>query len=594
MIIKLATSLLQLCSLLIICSFAEIVTGENDALSNSSDLAFSLSNSELLRSLCLSDLNDRHGYVECSCHEPHLTSGNCAIYDEDKGVLSLFPCPDFQPNVALNGCAKPFQSNLRQLKNESDMCSPLNRKGHLCSECADGFGLSVTSFGFKCVTCTDAWYKVPLFLVLEFAPVTLFYLIVLGFKIRITSAPMPCFIMYTQLMVISLNGSSTLFNTFTDDWKLKLDVKIMLILYGLFDLDFYHNNILPPYCISSKLNPIHLSLIKYASVFYPTLLIILTWLCVELRDRNFRPLVWLWRPFHGCFIRFRRGRDTKRDIIDAFNTFFILSYDKLMFQASVLLFTRPILRIDGSGKPYVVYHSILDSKNVREYAYYSLLIIPIILVPIIFNVLPPLLLILYPVKVFRSCLSKCHLDSIALNIFVEKMQGCYRNGLDGGRDVRSFSGFYFFLRMMVYFVGYLSQFIGKHHNHLSYLYGASIFLLITTLIMALVQPYKRAYMNYLDVLVLSILTMQSFTLSLHSTKPVMQLVVRVLLVIPFVVVVLFVIWRRLNYLVRKCKLRRAPIDVEAAPCSAVTLNTRLASQSVVQPASTGLASYGTM
>ena len=593
MIIKLVTSLLQLCSLLVTCSFAEIVTGENNALSNSSDLAFSLSSSELLRLLCLSDLNDRHGYIECSYDEQHLTSGNCAIYDEDKRVLSLFPCPDFQPNVALNGYAKLLPSNLRQLKNESDMCSPLNRKGHLCSECADGFGLSVTSFGFKCVACADNWYKVPLFLVLEFAPVTLFYLIVLVFHIRITSAPMPCFIMYAQLVAISLNGFPTLLNAVKDIWKLKLDVKIMLALYGLLNLNFYVN-ILPPFCISSKLNPIHLSLIKYVYVFYPILLIILTWFCVELHGRNFRPLVWLWRPFHRWFVRFRRGCDAKRDILDVFNTFFLLSYDQLMFQASMLFLTRPILRIDGSGKPYVVYHSILDSKNIHEHAYYSLLIIPIILIPFVFNILPPLLLILYPVKVFRSCLSKCHLDSIVLNTFVEKMQGCYRNGLDGGRDVRSFSGLYFFFRVMVYSVAYLSQFIGKHHDHLSYLYGASIFLLITTLIMALVQPYKKAYMNYLDVLLLSILTVQSFTLSLHSTKPVMQLVVRVLLVIPFAVVVLFVIWRRLNYLVRKCKLRRAPIDVETAPSSPVTLDSCSVPQSVVQPASTGLISYGTM
>ena len=257
----------------------------------------------------------------------------------------------------------------------------------------------------------------------------------------------------------------------------------------------------------------------------------------------------------------------------------------------MLIFTRPILRIDRFGRSYVVYHSILDSKNIHEHTSYILLIIPAILVPFIFNFLPPLLLILYPIKAIRCCLSKCRLNSIALNFFVEKMHGCYRNGLDGGRDMRSFSGLYFFLRMMVYFVGYLSQFIGKHHNHLSNWYGVTVLLLITTLIMALVQPYKKAYMNYLDVLLLFILTVQCFTLSLHSTKPIVQLTVRVLLTIPFAVVVLFVVWKRLGYLVKNCNLRRAPPNIEAA--QSATFSIPSTSQSVMQPASTRL-SYGTM
>ena len=443
----------------------------------------------------------------------------------------------------------------------------------------------MTSFGYKCVNCTDAWYRVPLFLVLEFAPITLFYLIVLVFQIRIMSAPMPCFIMYAQLMVISLNISPTLFFAFSDDWKLKLDVKIMLILYGLFNLNLSHNSIFPPYCVSSKLNPIHLSIINYMSVFYPILLIFLTWLCVELHGRNFRPLVWLWRPFHRCFVQLRRGWDTKSDIIDVFNTFFLLSYDHLLFQAAMLVFTRPILRIDRSGRSYVVYHSILDSRSVHEHTSYVLLFIPAVLVPFTLNFLPPLLLVAYPIKAFRSCLSKCRLNSVALNIFVEKMHGCYRNGLNGGRDMRSFSGLYFFLRMMVYFVGYLSQFIGKHHNHISNWYGVTVLWLITTLIMALVQPYKKAYMNYLDVFLLSILMVLCFTMSLHSTKPIMQLTVRVLLAIPFAVVVLFVAWRRLRYLVKNCNLRRATPNIEAAQSSTPS--------SVMQPALTRL-SYGTM
>ena len=411
MIIKLATFLLHLYSLLIINSVAEALTEELKYSSlDSLDSALPLT-----KLLCSIDLNEGQGYVDCSQNGTFLTPGNCATYDEDKEVLSVFLCPEVQPNVIVSEYIK-LPSNLSQL-NDS-VCGLLNRKGHMCSECADGFGFSVTSSRYLCVECTDAWYRVPLFLILEFAPVTTFYLIVLVFHIRITSAPIPCFIMYAQLVVISFNVSSSLFHTLTIDGKLTLDVTIMLVLYGLFNLDFSHHNVLPPYCVSRRLKPIHLSLINYMSVFYPLLLIFLTWLFVELHDRNFRLLVWLWRPFHRCFVRLRRGWNTKRDLIDVFNTFFLLSYDQLMFQASMLLNTRTVLRIDKSGRPYIMYHSILDSENIHEHTYYFLLIIPSFLIPFLFNFLPPLLLVLYPIKVFQSCLSKCHLNSLALNNYI--------------------------------------------------------------------------------------------------------------------------------------------------------------------------------
>ena len=97
------------------------------------------------------------------------------------------------------------------------------------------------------------------------------------------------------------------------------------------NLDFFHY-ILPPFCISSQLRPFHIFSLGYISAFYPFLLILLTWLCVELHGRNFRPIVCLWRPFHGCFVRLRRGWNTKSDLIDVFASFFLLSYSKTLYQ----------------------------------------------------------------------------------------------------------------------------------------------------------------------------------------------------------------------------------------------------------------------
>lgn len=54
------------------------------------------------------------------------------------------------------------------------------------------------------------------------------------------------------------------------------------------------------------------------------------------------------------------------------------------------------------------------------------------------GLLPALLLAICPIRMFRSHLNNIlggH-TSTALNIFVEKLYSCYRDGLDGGKDVR--------------------------------------------------------------------------------------------------------------------------------------------------------------
>ena len=141
--------------------------------------------------------------------------------------------------------------------------------------------------------------------------------------------------------------------------------------------------------------------------------------------------------------------------------------------------------------------------------------------------------------------------------------------------MRSFSGLYFFLRMMVLFVAVLLYRVCKHFFHVPELdvYSVSVLLLITTLAMALAKPYKKVYMNYLDVLLLSIFTALSFTVSL-------------------VILILFVVSKWLKCLVRKFSLRRALFNIEV-PRSSVH-DTPSVSLSIVQSASTMHSSYGTV
>ena len=492
-----------------------------------------------------------HGPITCSDSGPLLQFGLCATYSNDTELVTVSKCPYLQVGHKLTRTGYDIRLPKKLAELNASMCGPMNRKGIVCSECVDGFGPSVTSIGYTCANCTDAWYRVPLFVFLQFGPITVFYLIILIFQISMTSPPMPCFIMYTQIVLYLVNTSNIsarlIFNDIRD---IRLDMKIILTLYGLFNLDFLYYNILPPFCVSSHIRPIHIAFLGFFSALYPILLIFLTWVCVKLHGHNFQPLVWLWRPFHRCCVKLRRSWDSKNDIIDVFATFFLLSYHKCLYQ-SVLLLSPQTLRNFNASVEYPTLVSkytrtMVDLGISTESSWYLSLTVTAGIVTLIFYVLPTLLIILYPVKVFRLLLSKCRLDFIALNIFVDKIYGDYKNGLNGGRDMRSLSGLYFILRIVIG----LSSLI---HFHTEGNYGACIFgcgiLLGCALMVALLKPYSHSYMNYLDTILLAnyvlLWPMIYYPLSIRLDYNTM--LARLLFSLPMAIFILGIILRRFSH-----------------------------------------------
>ena len=506
--------------------------------------------------LCSSHYNN---ILNCQQDEPLLPAGYCATYSNHTKLVSILRCPYFQPN-GYNYTSKGKIILPKIVSELNDyMCDPLNRKSLVCSECADGFGPSVTLIRFRCIKCTNAWYYgVPLFLVLKFAPVTIVYLVILVFQIRVTSAPIPCLIISAQLVKIAF-GSITIPTKdeeliLTNHEDIRLDMKVVL---SLLNLDF-HQYFVTPYCISSRLKFIHIAFISYISAFYPILLIFLTWLCIELHGRNFRLLVYLWRPFHRCFVRLRRGWDAKSDIIDAFITFFFLTYSTILYQTLLLISSTPIKNIEPSGKHFLTYVSVLDHSIGIGSKHHLLFAIPVILVSLVFNLLPFLLLILYPIRVFRSCLLKYHLNFIVMHTFMDKVYGCYRNGLDGGRDMRSFSGLYIFLGVAAYITVVLTHTVKVHITFINEWFATGTLFFVVTLTITIAKPYQKAYMNYLDTLLLSYNTILCYVLSSGFRT---FLVARILITAPFTVTAAVVISRKLYEVSSKVcthKLKSSP------------------------------------
>ena len=460
--------------------------------------------------------------------------GYCITYDDSDNTFQFSGCHYFQSEghiITEQGYVK-LPDNVSELNGY--MCRSMNRKGLLCSECIDGFGPALTSVGFIiCSNCTNVWYGVPLYLIVELVPITVLYLIILAFQINLTSAPMTCFILYSHIILFELqyDRRPPLGRLLYQIQGTKLS--ILKAVYGTTNLEILRF-IVPPFCISSKLQFIHISFLEYLPAFYPLCLILLTWVCIELHGRNFRPLVLAWKPFHRCFVRLRRGWSTRSDLIDVFASFFLLSCGKIMFQSLFFI---------GCQQNFIFNEGNLSSTSAAFYdpsipcndkSNIGLAILAVVLL-CVFNILPALLLTLYPIKVFRVCLSKCKIDGMAVTTFVNKFHGCYRDSLDGGRDMRSFSGLYFFLRALSGCIRFVFHLL-LPNIWLSY----ALLYLSSTLLIACAKPYKKTYMNVIDTIFLSILSTICLLLSLEYFKS-QVIEVYMLIFVPAGLLALFVV-----------------------------------------------------
>ena len=503
---------------------------------------------------------------KCSNDGTYLKAGHCATYDNNTGIVSYAQCPYFIQSNGLN--ITKFEQQLSNWyillpENMSELndylCGAMNRRGRVCSQCKDGFGPAVTSVGFQiqCSKCIGAWYGIPLYLFLELFPITIFYFILLIFQINITSAPMTSYIMYSQLIIFAtdqlFSGDKTCLAgiVLLLSRSFQLFAKIILSIYDIWNLRFF-GYLAPPFCISSRLKPIHIAFLGYISVFYPLCLILLTWGCVELHGHNFRPIVWLWKPFHRCLVHLRRGWDTKSDIIDVFASFFLLSFSKSLYQVILLMTVQKIRYKDLHGAQFGITDAInLDLSMMYGSTEHLIFAIPAITVSCIFIILPTMLLLFYPFRPFQACLSKCKLNGLALYTFVEKFYGCYRNGLDGGKDMRSFAGLYFVLRVILFFTKPMGDLLMI--SNFDPFYMRNIVFTVALILISLCRPYKEMYVNVLDVLLLAHLGLLCHLFSVYQAFQIQinfVYTVSAMLLVPFAGFVLLIMARFIQQVIK--------------------------------------------
>ena len=263
--------------------------------------------------------------------------------------------------------------------------------------------------------------------------------------------------------------------------------------------------IFPAFCISTRLKAFEIAYLNYIPFIYLLLLLVFTRVCIKLHSKNFRLIIWLWNKLNVFLIHINARRDK---IIDAFATVFFLAYANLVFTSIWTAFSPIIV---WNAKNFSVewqFHVYFD-PDVEYYHGDHLYFVFFSSLFALFIVLPlPVLLTLYPIKCFRSLLFYCpivnrHMGTI--NMFLNKFYGCYRDGLDGGRDMRSFVSLYYFVYWLFGLV-FIAFSLGLYVN-----VGAIVFALLGFLI-AVVRPYKKTFMNIADTLILADLALFSLLL----------------------------------------------------------------------------------
>ena len=411
-----------------------------------------------------------------------LAIGTCTTYNESSNTTVIAVCPYLKIEKELLGYLQ-LPCDVTEL--DSFMCGSFNRTGQLCSQCMPGLGPAVLSNSPQCIECLDSRYGWLVFIALGFLGPTLLCILVIVFRVNTLSASMNMFLFTCHL--ISTYTNLHKFNSLNFHGFGESITRTLFSFYGLWNLDFLHYS-LPRYCISENLNFLDVQALEYVEAFCPLVVLVALFICIELHDNGFRPIVVIWRPFLKCCIRFRRSWELRGSIINAFASFLLLSYAKFFNVSLSLLYRVQVTNTHGVSQGYVPY---FDASTPYLSNNHKPKFILAIIMLIVFNLLPLLFLLLYPLKIVQRCLGRLPLRCVSfLNTFADAFQGCYKNGTGGTADCRYFAGLYLVFRVVLFSQLYLP------------FYYTMPFLILTCIIIiflfASIRPYKRTCFNHLD------------------------------------------------------------------------------------------------
>ena len=496
--------------------------------------------------------NDHHGMVKCNAtlNEVYILDCHQMTYDHELqqviAGLSFYGCVNVDQ---FGDIYHPVPANKSQINRV--MCSHFFRDGRLCGACMKNYSPLVYSYQLYCKECSkpESKYNWAVFVVVAFIPLTLFYIFVILFKFNANSPALHGFVFSSQIF-----ASPMATRIFISGWKFGPVVttlsKLLSTLYGVWNLDYFRI-VYPDICL--RITTLQALSLDYAIAFYPLFLIIATYTLIKLHSREYRLIIWVWKPFKQCLLKFKNKESIHTSMIDVFATFLLLSYNKILSVSfDLLAFTVPV---DSNGKSvgrYLYYDATYKHFGPDHLPYAILALLSFT----VFNVLPFLLLLLYPMKWFQRLLNYLHLSHLALHTFVDSFAGCYKDGTEPGtRDCRYFAALFLLIRILFYVI-YQATLTASCYG------WAGLVFAIHTVLLIMAQPYKRTYSSYnsisiimltlLTVIMLALLNANIAMIKDHQSVGITTITITILMALPL----FYAIAISINWICRQDTLRR--------------------------------------
>ena len=392
-------------------------------------------------------------------------------------------------------------------------CSGLhmNRTGQMCGSCVKGYALPVYSYSLACVECSDYKYNWIKYIAVAYLPLTLFFVIVITFRISAASGAMNGFILTSQ--IVNSPALVRFYVSHVYKYRNVFDIvalKVVATFLGIWNLDFFRMvHIYTPFCLHPNMSSIQTRALDYAVAVYPLVLVVITYIFVSLHYR-YSLVVRLWKPFYRCLRCIRKKWDIKDSLIGAFATFILLSYVKILNISLDLITPIFVYEIRGNYTLYLRMDGTVEYFG-KDHLPYGILALVMV---IVFNVLPLILLCLFPCRCFHRCLNHFQIQRETMREFVEVFNGEFKYQ---PRDYRYFAAFYLIIRIINIIL--LSSVNGIVYFPL----GVALFA-VSSLFIAFLKPYKKSFHNVVDTVLISLTAVAFLGLPTHVLASQMGLI----------------------------------------------------------------------
>ena len=460
--------------------------------------------SDAQRCVCSADTQNKTyvGITRCSSRKrrAYLRRGYYAGYNNSNGIEEEFitgQCPsgfcqyDLNSSYLMNGFWLPEDNSAVQL--DLLVCGQ-ERTGKLCGKCRSRHSVFFHSINYTCkVNDHTCKLSVLLYFVSELLPVTILFLIVIFYNIQFTSGSLNSLLFYFQMidaLVLDVKGIVQPHIVVTSIMKANK------LIYGIFNLDFFTLDEFS-YCIWSTASTLDVLAFKYVTVAYSLILIIITVILMKFCNPS------IIRKIFPCS---REQFSVKTSIIHGLVAFLVICYAQST-KVSLFILTPGHIHWIGLVKDHkrstvVYYEGDMPFMRTQHLKY----AIPAIFFLITFTIIPPLLLMVYPLCYKLFALLKLEETSfshfLCMVVPLEKLKPLFDSFQGSFKDkYRFFAGLFFVYRLSALTLYAVTDSLTLFYTLLE------IQLIVTLTLHAVIKPYKLHLHNMVDIILLGLLAL---------------------------------------------------------------------------------------